>query len=458
MVKKNIVCVVLFFVSFLVHAQVKPMPYLKVAPNGRFLMTEKGAPFFWLGDTGWLMAQKLNHEDALKYLDDRQAKGFNVIQIMALHKLDDTSFYGDSALIQGNLVAPYMTNGNDFNDHIQYDYWDNIEWIVDEAAKRNIYVAVVPIWGSVIKKSKLTIAMGRIYMHLLLRKLAKKSNVIWLMGGDIEGEEYRMVFNEMAKAVKEHNSKQLISFHPRGRTQSSTWFHKENWLDFNMFQSGHKNYEQDTTGYGEDNWKYVEVDYNKIPAKPTIDGEPCYEGIPQGLHDTLQPRWTADDVRRYAYWSVFAGACGFTYGHNSIMQFYRKWDKNPAFGANEYWLSALQAQGASQLAFLKVLLLSKPYFDRIPDQSLVVGKQGDKYDYIIATKGNDYAFIYTCNGRSFVVAGDKIDGRKLKASWFNPKNGSRIYIDTYDNRGELSFDPPGEKVLGNDWVLILEKD
>jgi hypothetical protein len=27
-------------------------------------------------------------------------------------------------------------------------------------------------------------------------------------------------------------------------------------------------------------------------------------------------------VRRYAYWSVFAGSCGHTYGHNAIMQFY----------------------------------------------------------------------------------------------------------------------------------------
>lgn len=455
--KKIILILVVFIQSIVLFTQNKPLPYLKVSSNGHFLMTEKGDPFFWLGDTGWLMAQKLNHEDVLKYLEDRSAKGFNVIQIMVLQDLHDCNFYGDSALIQGNIVAPYMTNGNDFKDFIQYDYWDNIEWIVDMAAEKDIYVALVPIWGSVIKKTGLTIAMGRIYMNLLFRKFETKSNVIWLNGGDIEGEEYKAVFNEMGNAMKEHNPKQLVSYHPRGRTQSSTWFHNEDWLDINMFQSGHKNYEQDSTGYGEDNWKYVMNDYNKTPTKPTIDGEPCYEDIPQGLHDSLQTQWTADDVRRYGYWSVFAGACGFTYGHNSVMQFYRDRDNNPEFGVKEQWITAINASGSSQMQYLKELILSKPYFERVPDQSLVAGVNGTRYDYIAATRGEDYAFLYTCNGSNFSVNMGVIKGSRVKASWYNPKNGQRIAIDEYDNKGVKEFNPPGDVKIGNDWVLVLEK-
>ena len=92
-----------------------------------------------------------------------------------------------------------------------------------------------------------------------------------------------------------------------------------------MFKSGHRRYDQDTAdlAYGEDNWKYAADDYSKIPVKPTLDGEPSYEGIPQGLLDTTQPCWTDKEIRRYAYWSVFAGCCGFTYGHNAVMQFYK---------------------------------------------------------------------------------------------------------------------------------------
>lgn len=69
------------------------------------------------------------------------------------------------------------------------------------------------------------------------------------------------------------------------------------------------------------------------PTKPVIDGEPSYENIPQGLHDPKEVLWKACDVRRYAYWSVFAGAFGHTYGNNSIMQMKKRdrwslWRKN----------------------------------------------------------------------------------------------------------------------------------
>jgi hypothetical protein len=99
-----------------------------------------------------------------------------------------------------------------------------------------------------------------------------------------------------------------------------------------MFQSGHRRYDQDDSelGYGQDNWKYVRDDYSLVPVKPTIDGEPSYEGIPQGLHDPAEPYWNENDVRRYAYWSVFAGGFGFTYGNNAVMQMNKPGDERPA--------------------------------------------------------------------------------------------------------------------------------
>jgi Protein of unknown function (DUF4038) len=55
-------------------------PLLSVSANHRFLQTSTGKPFFWLGDTGWLLFSKSSQEEAIAYLDDRKAKGFNVIQ------------------------------------------------------------------------------------------------------------------------------------------------------------------------------------------------------------------------------------------------------------------------------------------------------------------------------------------------------------------------------------------
>jgi hypothetical protein len=187
-----------------------------------------------------------------------------------------------------------------------------------------------------------------------------------------------------------------------------------------------------------------------------LDGEPVYEGIPQGLHDTLQPLWTADDVRRYAYWSVFAGGCGFTYGNNSVMQFYLPGAKDRAYGAKESWLTAIDDQGVGQMQFLSKLILSKPYLERVADESMVVDN-GSRYDYVAVTRGREYAFLYTSNGRDFSVNAQVLKSKKLKACWYDPKTGNVQDIGVLENAQTLSFNPPGEKMNGNDWVLILEK-
>jgi hypothetical protein len=226
-----------------------------------------------------------------------------------------------------------------------------------------------------------------------------------------------------------------------------------------MFQSGHRRYDQDTIGlcYGEDNWKYVINDYNKIPARPTLDGEPSYEGIPQGLHDTTQPFWTDSDVRRYAYWSVFAGGCGFTYGNNAVMQFHKEDDTESSYGVKDNWEVALNAPGASQMKYLKQLMLSRPYLDRIPAQELIAGRQGERHDYVAATKGRDYAFIYTCNGNTININLGKMNWNKTKTAWYNPRNGLYTKIGNFKARGIKTFNPPGGKSEGNDWVLIFDR-
>ncbi|MET0393788.1 MAG: DUF4038 domain-containing protein, partial [Chitinophagaceae bacterium] len=207
--------------------------------------------------------------------------------------------------------------------------------------------------------------------------------------------------------------------------------------------------------YGEDNWKFVNADYGFRPVRPTLDGEPSYENIPHGLHDSLQPRWTAADLRRYGYWSVFAGAAGFTYGENAIMQFYTVSEGAGSFGVNQGWKETITAPGAGQMQYLSKLLLSKPYWERMPDQSLVMNS-GDRYDRLAATRGKKYAFIYTYTGRTIQVQMGKIAGMQVKASWYDPRTGNLARLGTFSNTGVKTFDPPGEEQAGNDWVLVLE--
>ena len=430
---------------------------LKISENGRFFTDQNGEPFFWLGDTGWLLFGKLDREAAVRYLEDRRQKGFNVIQVMLLHDPGMTSVYGDSALVNRNVARPKVTGGSSFEENEEYDYWDHVDFIIDRADEKGICMALVPVWGSHVRSGHVSRKAIRAYGEFLAERYNHRKNIIWLNGGDVRGSDSTAIWSILGHTLKERCPDHLITFHPFGRTQSSTWFHNDPWLDFNMFQSGHKRYDQDTSGlaYGEDNWRYAGEDYGLYPVKPTLDGEPSYEGIPQGLHDPSQPFWTDKDVRRYAYWSVFAGSAGHTYGHSAIMQMHRPGDENPGYGNTVYWTDALDAPGAGQLIHLKNLMLSRPYFERIPDQSLIAD-QGERYDYLSATRSTGYAFVYTYTGRNFTVDPGPLAGTELHASWFNPRDGSTTGIGTFPNRGLLEFDPPGERGEGNDWVLILD--
>ena len=455
----------LFFICmFCIHvhayAQYK-FSKLKVSPDRHYFITQNGDPFFWLGDTGWLLFGKLTREEAESYLEDRKQKGFNVIQVMVLHELIVVNAYGDSALINKNVATPKTTPGNNFLSKAQYDFWDHADHIIDLAAKKGLYMALVPVWGSNVKSGGVKMSDAKKYATWIVNRYKNKPNIIWLNGGDIKGKDSMNIWKSMGHAIRKTDPNHLITFHPFGRTTSSQWFHDEPWLDFNMFQSGHKSYDLDTAKkehrFGPDNYKFVLIDYYKKPVKPTLDGEPSYEHIPYGLHDTSKPRWNADDVRRYGYWSVFAGGAGYTYGHNSVMQMHKPGDKEPAFGSNYYWYDAIDHAGAKQMVYLKKLILSKPYFERIPDQSLIAGRQGERYNYIAATRGKNYAFIYDYTGRDFEVNMGKINGQKVKATWYSPRNGSKKVIGSFLNKGILKFDPPGKEKEGNDWVLILEK-
>lgn len=110
------------------------------------------------------------------------------------------------------------------------------------------------------------------------------------------------------------------------------------------------------------------------------------------------------------------------------------------------------------------LLLSRPYFSRIPatDEVIVFGEYptempGEGVYRIVATRDLDgtYIMVYTPNGRSFTVNTRLIDDNKIKVWWFNPRTGKSKKAGTVNNTGIMRFQSPanGEH---QDWVLVLD--
>ena len=451
---------VIAFAADAACARTIPLARLRVSGNKRFLLTKDGKPFFYMADTAWELFHRLDRQEAIKYLDIRAAQKFTVIQAVALSELDgidEPNAYGKRPLIASDPTRPAVTPGANPSNPNQYDYWDHVEYIVDQANERGMYIAMLPAWGSWVngtdqRKPILTPENAQAYGEFLGRRFGKKG-IIWILGGDRNPTGVEGTWRALARGIaigvsgKEDYDAVLMSFHPPGGQTSSTWFHGDRWLDFNMQQDGH---DPEATSHS---WEKIKSDYDKVPIKPVLDGEPLYEDHPLAFRAKDLGYSFDAYVRQYAYADTFSGAFGITYGNHAVWQMYAP-PRKPINGPLMYWYQALQRPGASEIQYLRALLESRPFLSRVPDQSIVVDPlQGA--DHISSTRGDGYLFVYSAQGRKFTVRPGKISGKLLSGWWYNPRSGSAEAIGEFDNREMHEFTPPSEG-FGSDWVLVLD--
>jgi hypothetical protein len=439
---------------------VKPLPRLRVSDNHRFLTTEDGKPFFWLGDTAWELFHRLTREEVDAYLNLRASQGYTVIQAVALAELDgheDPNPYKHRPLVEFDPARPAVQEGP------SNDYWDHVDYVVNAANARGLYVGFLPTWGQYwhdhVRNGRplFTPENAEAYGKWLGKRYRDKG-LVWIVGGDrpINNDNQREITRAMARGLREADGgAHLITFHPPGGRGSAEWFHDEDWLDFNMRQNGHV---PEFTG----RYEKIRADYDRQPHKPVIDGEPIYEDHPVSFDADKLGHSTASDVRRPLYWNLFSGACGHTYGHHSVWQMWSE-GREPINRPLMPWHEAVHQAGASQMQFGRRLLESRPMSNRVPDDEIIVAEQvassvpgAGRYRFI-ATRDADGAFamIYVPVGRKFRVRMDKLAASPVKAWWYNPRDGEAAAVGEFENSGEQQFVPPslGENL---DWILVLD--
>jgi hypothetical protein len=246
-------------------------------------------------------------------------------------------------------------------------------------------------------------------------------------------------------------SSTLMTYHPRGGGQSSSkHLHGEPWLDFNMIQT--------TTRFEFANYETVAADYALQPPKPTLDAEVAYEASLSLNRKEPQDRRIAPwDVRRAAYWSVFAGSFGHTYGHRSFIAWMRK-GETFKYGARIPWYESLDAPGANQMRHLRALMESNSLIDHVPDALLLTDANPRGKGHLQATRAGDghAALIYSPLGKPIPVRLDRFAAGRIAASWFDPRTGETTPSGIFETSGIHTFQPPssGED---RDWVLVLKR-
>lgn len=427
---------------------------LKVADNQRFLVTEDNQPFFWLGDTAWELFHRCNREEADLYLEKRAKQGFNIIHAVALAEIDGLNVpnpYGNAPLFDNNPATPNPA------------YFAHVDYIISKADELGLYIALLPTWGDKLFTNNwgvgpevLNLENAYAYGKWIGHRYKDRDNIIWVIGGDRNPREYSNdveIWRAMAKGIGEAvggQDKALMTFHPQPKEKggSSTWFHQDDWLDFNMHQTGHC--------ANKGTYKHIRHDYQLQPTKPVLDGEPLYEDHPNCFNAKELGHSSPEDIRRIMYWNVFAGAFGQSYGCHAVWQMYKQ-GRDPINQPLRPWPVALDLPMANQVKHLKNLMLSRPFLSRIPDQGMIVDKQEDNNDYVIATRDSEgrYAMIYFPTGKATTIDVSNLNGNAFDTWWYDPRTGVAFKGQQRKKGNAIPITPPSFGT-GHDWVLVLD--
>ena len=414
---------------------------LKVSENKHYLVKEDSTPFFWLGDTAWELFHRLNREEATQYLQNRADKGFTVIQAVVLAELDGLNTpnpYGNTPLTDNDPTQPNEA------------YFEHVDFIVNKAEELGLIIGMLPTWGDKFNKKwgvgpeVFTLENARVFGEFLGNRY-KNEPIIWILGGDRipeEDEDFAIVRAMAEGLAAGDQGAHLMTYHPQGDYNSADFFHDDNWLDFNMFQSGHGT-------RNKPNYRWTLANRTLTPIKPNLDGEPAYEDHPidwkpaNGWFDEY-------DVRKNAYWSMLAGALGHTYGDHNIWQMWQP-GREPISSARTPWQKALDYPGAFQMGYMRQLFESRPFTTLVPDSTLVVSAQGN--GHVQAARGEGFMMVYLPQHAQATVDAAKLSGKKMNAWWFDPRSGDSVLIGELKKTNQHTFKTPDAE---KDWVLVVD--
>ena len=415
---------------------------LRVAKDNRHLLDQKGKYFLYNGDTAWMLFLKLTREEALEYLEQRKAQGFNVVQVILMGFAN----FNNEPPVNRYGQQPLLKN-NDFSSP-NPEYFKHVEWVVKKADSIGLILAIAPLWAGCCgegwagkdKAMSFNKPEGNLkFGEFLGKRFSKYKNLLWILGGDNDPHEDQENYRQLALGIKAYAPTQLITYHASSSHSSTDVWKNESWLDFSMvytyFRGFNKAWTQNQPDVYEVSWK----EFSKTPQRPFILGESTYEGEHESWGSALQ-------IRKQAYWAVLGGGFGNGYG-------------SPAWKCDENWRSYLKLPGATSLIHFYSFFTELKWEKLVPDSTnnIVLSGMGDvgRNDLATTAIANDGSFSvsYLPTPKTLKINLSKYSSKKLTATWVDPSTGKREPKQAINFEAHKSFTPPP----GNhDWLLLIE--
>jgi len=449
-----------------------PVLPLKVSSNGHYFVDQSDRPFRIQAEAAWFLSAVATPAMVTAYLDDRKAKGFNSIYVMAMVHPGAWDFIPNAP---SNYASdpPFTTPGlfsTAGADAASQRYWAHLDYIVDQAASRNMIVMLAFTylghrggsqgwWQELLAQPSRQACFD--WGAWLGNRYRTRTNIVWFTCGDYtppagsEGEAREIAIINGIRSAGGASKLFMTEMNPPNSVPTLESAAIGPLLDMNSF------YGYGSSGTG-NSVVAANQAYHYVPAKPAFVQEPGYEGE---NNTGSFPSDTAYGTRRSRFWSVLAGGtAGDGFGTANI---------SSNAGAFSPWPACLSSPGATYASHAFQLFASLPWWDLSPcggtnDATTVITSGGGTFSdgdasYIASSITSDrtwfLAYVPGTNrgtaSRTFTVDMAAMSGT-ARARWWNPTTGAYAAIGTYANAGARSFTTPGSNGAGNDWVLVLD--
>jgi hypothetical protein len=409
----------------------------------RFLEASNGTPFFLLGDTASSLAVSASQADAIRYLDNRKAKGFNAFTLNAI-EAEFAGGHGNRAPNNWYGESPFA-NLRDFTTPRE-GYWTNVDFIVQQAAARDLLCLIFPSYEGYGQGNQgwyaQMEAQGPVKLHRYGAWLAERylayDNILWVAGGDNNAANKELT-KAIVDGIRSVSGKWLFSWHgARNSNALSFWAGDLEWLDLNTLY--------DSADRAAAN---AAATYASTMIKPFARIEDTYENPVVG-------RVSAPFIRWLAWSSALQGGTGAIYGDVAVWRF-----NGPGIVPDPTsWIAAMERPAGSSMRYLKRLFESTSWTKLVPDPAAHGWMSGGSSAANPAALADDGSFgiSYALDAsRQLTFDLSKLSGSRVVVRWYDPTDGRFAPDGTYAAAGTRSFVRNARNAQGSaDWALLFE--
>jgi hypothetical protein len=411
-----------------------------VSDDGRSFVDQHGKPWFGLGDSAWSLFGELDRGEVLVYLDDRAARGFNLVLVSVLE-----NHYSSDPPNNAEGNPPFV--GDIFRSEPNEAYWQWVDYVVEAAQARGITLLLCPAYlgsggaedGLAAEVAAASEDQMAAYGRFLADRYGGFPNIMWLLGHDQQpSAEIRAKQEAMAAQLPADDllgvggeSAQVLGIPQWSPTTLD--------LDFETVYS-----------YRERPAADVAMGWQEEPARPVMWLEGRYE---QEGHDAERAGPGAQLLRLQQYGAFGGGATATLFGNNPIWNF----EAVPLYDYEGTWQQNLDSLGSRDAALFGSLVRSLDWSRMVPDLEgrLLVTGAGEERDQAAVRLSDTTGFVYLPSPRPTELDLSAIGGRgDVRVRRVDPRSGANTDLGTHT--GTFRLPDPGSNAAGDDdWVYLL---